>query len=102
MGCVYRITDAGTKALKAKDSVPSWYRAILKHFVDGEKASVALCRLVKRHPAQRVLVWLDELDTLGFVEAVPSSSTFLAKYGPYSERLSELRPILDEFETLTV
>jgi len=98
----YRITAAGAKGLQAQHSLPSWYRAVLERITRGENTAAALCRSVTGHLPHRVLAWLDELETLGFVEAPPSRLTFLAKYGPYREKLSDPESILEEFQSLRV
>jgi hypothetical protein len=97
IGRLYRITDAGAKALKARNSVPAWYRSVLIQITRGEKPSVVQTRGIK-HPLQRVL---EEMETLGFIEASTAGSYFLAKYGPYRERLPELRMIIDKLEAIS-
>jgi hypothetical protein len=101
-GREYRITAAGAKALQAQHSLPSWYRLVLERITCGENTAAALCRSVTVHLPHRVLAWLDELETLGFVEALPSGLTFFAKYGPYREKLLDSESILEEFQTLRV
>jgi hypothetical protein len=98
IGRLYRITDAGAKALKATNSVPAWYRSVLIQITKGEKPSVVQTRGIKRRPLQRVL---EEMETLGFIEAASAGSYFLAKYGPYRERLPELRKIIDKLEAIS-
>jgi hypothetical protein len=78
----YRITDAGAKALKAKASVPSWYRAVLAHIAANQDVPAA--------PAQRIRMWLDEMETLGFIEAVTGGPSFQAKYAPYAKGLPDV------------
>jgi hypothetical protein len=67
---IYRISDAGAQALAAQSSVPAWYRSILGLITGGDTPSDVVCRSIDRHPPQRVLAWLEELETLGFVEVV--------------------------------
>jgi hypothetical protein len=98
IGRLYRITDAGAKALKDRNSVPAWYRSVLIQITKGEKPSVVQSRGVMRHPPRRVL---EEMETLGFIEAATAGSYFLAKYGPYRERLPELRMIIDKLEAIS-
>jgi hypothetical protein len=65
----YRLTVAGTKALKARKSVPDWYRSILC-FVECELAVEAICKLMPAESREQALRWIDELDTLGFLANV--------------------------------
>ena len=88
IGRLYRITDAGAKALKARNSVPAWYRSVLIQITQGGK----------RRPPRRVL---EEMETLGFIEAATAGSYFLSKYGPYRDRLPELRTIIDKLEAIS-
>lgn len=97
MGRVYRITDAGAKALQAKRSVPAWYRAVLAQITASDSV---LSRAIQRHPPHRIRAWLEEMETLGFIRAVTGESR-LAKYARYKERLPELQPIIDKLEALS-
>ena len=97
----YRITAAGAKALKAKASVPAWYRAVLAHIDASGSVPAARSRSIRRHPAQRIRMWLDEMETLGFIEAVNGGASLQAKYAPYAKRLPELQPIIDKLAELS-
>lgn len=98
IGGLYRITDAGAKALSARNSVPAWYRSVLIQISKGGKASLLPSRAMRRHPLRRVL---EEMETLGFIEAATAGSYFLTKYGPYREALPELRTIIDKLEAIS-
>ncbi len=97
----YRITDTGAKALKAKASVPAWYRAVLAHIDASGSVPAARSRSIRRHPAHRIRMWLDEMETLGFIEAVNGGASLQAKYAPYAKRLPELQPIIDKLAALS-
>ena len=97
IGRLYRITDAGAKALRARNSVPAWYRSVLIQITKG-KPSAVQPRGRRRHPLRRVL---EEMETLGFIEAATAGSYFLTKYGPYREALPELRTIIDKLESIS-
>ncbi len=97
----YRITDAGAKALKAKASVPAWYRAVLAHIDASGSVPAARSGSIRRHPAHRIRMWLDEMETLGFIEAVNGGASLQAKYAPYAKRLPELQPIIDKLAALS-
>lgn len=95
IGRLYRITDAGVKALRARNSVPAWYRSVLIQITNGKKRSAVKSR---GRPPRRVL---EEMETLGFIEAATAGSYFLTKYGPYREALPELRTIIDKLEAIS-
>ena len=67
---IYRRTPAGDRALESKRSVPDWFRADLV-------TSSAICSGMRGHSQEQVLDWVDQLETLGFVEreCIPPSST---------------------------
>jgi hypothetical protein len=96
----YRITDAGAKALKAKASVPAWYRAVLAQIDAHGSVAPSRSRTIARHPAHRIRIWLDEMETLGFIESVNGGASLQAKYAPYAKRLPELQPIIDKLAAL--
>jgi hypothetical protein len=96
----YRITAAGAKALKAKASVPTWYRAVLAHIAANKNGPAAPPRIMGRHPAHRIRMWLDEMETLGFIEVATGGASFQAKYASYAKRLPELQPIIDKLAAL--
>ena len=64
---LYRLTGAGELALASKRSVPGWYRTILA-MVAGDTPGSAICETLSAHPRKQVLAWLDQLETLGFLE----------------------------------
>ena len=70
----YHLTAAGTRALESEQSVPAWYRTILG-LIRGDTTSSVIIGGMSTHPKKEVLTWLDQLETLGFVElVVPASS----------------------------
>ena len=73
---IYRRTPAGDRALESKRSVPNWFRAVLV-LVRGQVTSSAICSGMRGHSQKQVLDWVDQLETLGFVEreCIPPSST---------------------------
>lgn len=78
---LYRLTRTGKLALEAKRSVPGWYRTILA-MIEGDTPAGAICETLSAHPRKQVIAWLDQLETLGFVEpaepaaAAPASGDF--------------------------
>ena len=73
---IYCRTSAGDRALESKRPVPEWFRAILV-LVGGQVTSSAICSGMRGHSQKQVLNWVDQLETLGFVEreCIPPSST---------------------------
>jgi hypothetical protein len=73
---IYCRTLAGDRALESELSVPDWFRAILV-LVGGQVTSGAICSGMCVHSQKQVLSWIDELETLGFIERMilPPSST---------------------------
>jgi hypothetical protein len=69
---IYRRTQAGVRALKSRNSVPEWYRVVLKS-IRGKTGSGAICAAMRSYPEKQVRYWLEELETLGFVEMVDSA-----------------------------
>ena len=65
----YRRTQEGARALRSQRSVPAWYRSMLD-LMPRETDRSAICEGMGAHPRKQVLAWLDELETLGFVERV--------------------------------
>ncbi len=65
----YRRTPEGARALRSQKSVPPWYRSILD-LTPRETSGSILCEGMGAHPRKQVLAWLDELETLGFLERV--------------------------------
>ena len=69
----YRLLPTGTRALGSEKSVPTWYRAILG-LLHGEMTSSEIVDAMSGRSKKEVLKWIDELETLGFVElAAPAS-----------------------------
>ena len=64
---IYRRTPAGDRALESERSVPNWFRAVLV-LVRGQVTSSAICSAMRGHSQEQVLDWVDQLETLGFVE----------------------------------
>lgn len=69
----YRISAAGVRALASERSVPAWYRAILG-LLQGEVASSRIVGAMGTHSRKEVLAWLEQLETLGFVEVADPSA----------------------------
>jgi hypothetical protein len=65
---IYRLTDAGASALHSARSVPDWYRAILELVRDDATLS-KIVSVLTHHPSSEVLNWIEQLETLGFVES---------------------------------
>jgi hypothetical protein len=66
---VYRLSGAGRMALQAKRSVPGWYRTILA-MIQGDTPSGGICETLSAHSKKQVMTWLEQLETLGFIEVV--------------------------------
>lgn len=66
---IYRLTAAGTSALQSARSVPDWYRDILR-LVQGDPTSNEIIARTTIHPGKEVLQWIEQLETLGFVESL--------------------------------
>lgn len=66
---IYRLTAAGTSALQSARSVPDWYRDILR-LVQGDPTSSEIIARMTIHPGKEVLQWIEQLETLGFVESL--------------------------------
>ena len=70
----YRLSASGARARGSERSVPTWYRAILGLF-QGEMAAGEIVAGMGASSGREVLKWIDELETLGFVDlVVPASS----------------------------
>ena len=65
----YRLAAAGVRALASEKSVPAWYRTILG-LIQGETAASVVRESMNTQPAKQVFAWIDELETLGFIEQV--------------------------------
>jgi hypothetical protein len=57
---IYRLTHAGARALEDRGAIPVWYRALLDLVRDG--------RAFPSDSPRQMLAWLDELETLGFLD----------------------------------
>lgn len=66
---IYRLTAAGTSALHSARSVPDWYRDIL-WLVHGDPTSSEIIARMTSHPGKQVFQWIEQLETLGFVESL--------------------------------
>ena len=66
---IYRRTAAGTSAVNSARSVPDWYRDILR-LVQGDPTSSDIIARMTSHPSREVLQWIEQLETLGFVESL--------------------------------
>jgi hypothetical protein len=66
---IYRLTAAGTSALHSARSGPDWYRDILR-LVQGDPTSSDIIARMTSHPGREVLQWIEQLETLGFVESL--------------------------------
>jgi hypothetical protein len=67
----YRLTLAGANALDAERSIPTRYRAVLG-LVQGDTTSTVILAGLLAYHRKAVLAWIDELETLGFLERVIS------------------------------
>jgi hypothetical protein len=93
---IYRRTDAGFKAWESPDSgLPAGYRQILG-VISTEINARNIRQAMRGHSDRQVSDWLDELDTLGFIELIPASrksadfsAIFHAILAEYAERLHE-------------
>lgn len=66
---IYRLTATGTSALYSARSVPDWYRSIL-WLVQGDASASEIVAGMTNHPSREVLRWIEQLETLGFVESL--------------------------------
>ena len=72
-GRIYRRTESGRRALESERSgLPAGFRRILG-LLENEIATAEFLREVREFPIAQVLDWLDQLETLGFIEATPRS-----------------------------
>ena len=65
----YCLTPAGTRAVEAERSIPTWYRAVLG-LVQGDTSSTVILAGLLAYQRKAVLAWIDQLETLGFLERV--------------------------------
>jgi len=87
----YRLTRAGANALDAERSIPTWYRAVLGLVRSDTTSTVILAGLLAYH-RKAVLAWIDELETLGFLERVISDDLVPDGAGEFA-----LNPVLARF-----
>jgi len=67
--CTYRRTDSGCKAWESESSgLPPAYRRILG-LIDHSTHADQVISGMSQVPSEEVWGWLDELESLGFVEA---------------------------------
>jgi hypothetical protein len=66
---IYRLSAAGARAVDAERSIPTWYRAVLGR-VQGETTSTAILAGLLAYRRKAVLAWIEQLETLGFLERV--------------------------------
>jgi hypothetical protein len=69
---IYRRTKAGERALESEGSVSNWFRAILV-LSAGQVTRSAICDGLRCHSQKQVLGWIDQLETLGFLDIVAST-----------------------------
>lgn len=75
---VYWLTDAGRRARASGGAgVPDHYRRILAA-IDGPR-EVAAIRAAVGCDARSLAAWLDELDTLGFVQTARAAAAYYLK-----------------------
>lgn len=75
---VYWLTDAGLRALRCSDSgLPHHYRRILSA-IHGP-SEVAAIRAAVGCDGHTLAAWLDELDTLGFVQTARTAAAYYLK-----------------------
>lgn len=65
----YRLTQAGRNALESARSVPDHYRNILD-LIRRDTGFGAIRRAMDGHQPRQVRSWVDQLETLGFLELV--------------------------------
>jgi len=63
------LTAAGISALHSARSVPNWYRDILS-LVQADPTASEIMAGMTHHPSKEVLEWIEQLETLGFVESL--------------------------------
>ena len=66
---IYRLTAAGASALCSERSVPDWYRDILQ-LVQERATPGGIVAGLAHYPSGDVLTWIEQLETLGFVESL--------------------------------
>jgi hypothetical protein len=65
----YRITQAGRNALESPRSVPDRYRAILG-LLRTDTGYSAICGAMPAQGPKQVRTWVEQMETLGFLEVV--------------------------------
>lgn len=73
---IYRRTEEGARAYENQDSgLPDYHRSLLG-LIDGDTHSGLIrATLRRRYSEYKISDWLDELETLGFLESVPVTET---------------------------
>lgn len=81
----YRLTAAGTDALRSDDSaIPVDYRRILSLIHGDTHANVVRGRL-RRFPDALIADWLAELEELGFIETARASAAYDLDFEPLAQ-----------------
>ena len=84
----YRLATAGVRALASERSVPAWYRTILG-LIQGETAVSVVRESMNIEPAKQVFAWIDELETLGFIELVVPAAPPVEAPEPFDSQPEE-------------
>jgi hypothetical protein len=87
---IYCRTPAGDRALQSERSIPDWFRAILV-LVAGLVSSGAICGGMRSHSQKQVLNWIDQLETLGFIERMILPPSPIPDAIPMEPNISEAR-----------
>lgn len=76
---VYWLTHTGLRALRCADSgLPAHYRSILAA-IHGPSDVAAIHAAVHGSNERHLAAWLDELETLGFVETAIAAAAYARK-----------------------
>ena len=69
---IYRRTDEGVRAYENQSSgLPNHHRSILGLIESDTHSELIRTTLRRRYPEGKIFDWLDELQTLGFLESEP-------------------------------
>lgn len=73
---IYRRTAEGAKAYENQESgLPDYHRSLLG-LIDGDTHSQLIRTMLRRRYSEyKIFDWLDELETLGFLESAPVTET---------------------------
>lgn len=91
---IYRRTNAGERAVESERSVPNWFRAILV-LSAGQVTRRAICDGLRYHSQKQVLGWIDQLETLGFLEIVSSTIPEEHVSEPQWDEVCSRQPLTD-------